>query len=123
MEATPPKLQLVLAQESLAGELQTALSNAVHDVFGQVFKTLVDVPVGENFQNKEIERAKEEMNRFLEEVSAYKMDSKKVEKMLLNNKAAIKPITLSLVDPKGSAIRLKKEKHLLIKINKELLSI
>lgn len=80
------------------------------------------MPVGEDSCNKEFEQLKEERDTLLEGLNAYKIEKTKLEKTLLENKVAMKPITRSLVDLERSVIRLETEMSLEMKTNKGILS-
>lgn len=59
---------------------------------------------------------------FLEEVSAYKMEKEKLEKMFFEKQLALKAITQFLADRENSSVCLGMKKTLVMKTNKELLS-
>lgn len=122
LELTPVRLQPVITQTLLAGELTVLIRKVAHDMFAQGFYMMGGVPVGEKSQNKELECVKEERDFLLEELNLYKMDSEEREKSLLEKEVAMKRMARYLKYLERIVNHLETEKSLLIKKNKELLS-
>lgn len=66
---------------------------------------------------------KEEKPFFREEVNAYEIKKEKVERRFLEKRVSVKVTILSLAFQKRSVIRLKTERSLLMKTDKELLFV
>lgn len=80
------------------------------------------VSVAENARSDEFEQFKEEWDRLMKEVNAYKMGKKKLEKMLLKKEVTMKAMTRSVVHLEQIVSSLETEKNLLIFTSEELVS-
>lgn len=76
--------------------------------------------VGGNSRYDGFERVKEERSRVLENVNAYKMMKKKLERTLLKKKVGMKVMKRSVVDFKKIVNCPETKKSFLTKVNEEL---
>lgn len=95
--------------------------NMAHHALAQSLNVLLESPQGEKSGSEELQRLKEEHGHFLEEINAYKIEKRKLQRMLKKD-VAVKSMMQSLVDQGQYETRLGTEKGVLMKISEELLS-
>lgn len=83
LEAMPSASQPLLTQESLVAVLPTSIPKASRHVLAQVLDVLDDVHLSKNFRKDNFERVKNERDRLLTQMNAYKVEKKKHERMLV----------------------------------------
>lgn len=121
LEAMSWWFQTVLTQESLVLELTTPIPNLTYHPLTQGLELLDNVSMGENYLNESLDQVKKKQHHLRDDVSAYEMEEKKLEKAVLGSKIAMKAITWSILDLEKTVNCLDTEKSLLMNTSDELL--
>lgn len=96
LEAIQSWPQHTLAQRVSTRELPTPIMNVIPDKVRQSWKVSGNASVGEDSQSKKFHHMTKDYNRFVKEEKAYKMESDKIEKPLIEKEVDMTSMMWSL---------------------------